>query len=286
MFKQLDSDLAAKMKRRVLIIGGPNSLKTTSVVETFPRPLHIMCFPGEKGSAVIPTNHPEIKGYIWEEDEPGKATLAQQIAGIETTTVEIILGKHGPCETFAGDGLHKLASIYWNREFQALKSANEKQLADGKITESELQLRAYGNENFGATKAIMNYITKVCQSNCPTVVFTCWEGIETEDKELSGNTNRHIFADLPGKLARKVVGEFGVVLYAETGLPGPDGKMSGTWQIKKAGKVWGVGVKVEKEIAFTLPTRVPMDWARLYPLLVGVPQVVSSSTLGVKNPNV
>lgn len=272
--KELTPELGLKRIRRVLLIGGPNTRKTTSVIRTFPRPLHIMSYPGEKGSGVIPTNDPEVKGYIWEEeDDPSKTSYTQMINEVEKSTWDILAGNRGPIKTFAGDGLHKLASLYWNREYARLKSVYADQIAagktdrDGQPLEEALKIRAYGNENFGATKEIMQYVSRVIQSNVDTVVFTCWEGVEAEDKELAGNNQRHIFADLPGRLARRVVGEFGVVLFAEVGLPDPTGKSRATWQTRKQGKVWGVGVKVMPEIADKLPPIVEQDWNKLYELL-------------------
>ena len=278
MFKVLTPELGAKMMRRALIIGGPNTFKTHAIVHTFPRPLHLISYPGEKGTGTIPTNQPDLKGYIWEEDDPSKIVIATAINDIEKTTWEFLMGKNGEIKTFAGEGLHKLASLYWNREYTRLLAMNEKQITEGKLDrnglplEEGLKLQAYGNENYGSCKEIMAYVSRVCQSNVDTVVFTCWEGVEVEDKELAGaqGGKRHIFADLPGKLARKIVGEFGVVMYAEVGLPGPDGRSTGTWQIRKAGSVWGVGVKAPFEIALKLPARIPQNWSKLYPLLLGV----------------
>lgn len=264
----LDRDNWKKQLSRVLIVGGPNTFKTTSIVETFPKPIHIISYPGEQGSAVIPIDDPEVHGYVWQEDDPSKISLSKQIADLEKFTFEVLTGGQGPIATFAGDGLHKLASMYWNREYQRLLAVNEDKLASGVITENDLQIRAYGNENYGATREILFYLSRIRYSNVPTVVFTCWEGPEPDGGDR-GSKSSHIFADLPGKLARRTVGEFGVVLYAETSLPDPKGKQTGTWQIRKAGKVWGVGAKIPKHIATKLPEKVPQDWSKLYPFLLG-----------------
>lgn len=270
MFEELTPSEWERTVSRVLIVGGPNTFKTTSIVETFDRPLHLLSYPGEKGSGVIPTNNPEIKGYVWKEDDPSKDTVDHRIREIEKVTIEILAGKRGPVKTFCGDGLHKMASLYWNREYQKLRISHERQLTDGKVTDDELRLRAYGNENFGSCREVLNYISLVCHSSVPTVVFTCWEGPEPDERDGTGGANKtHVFADLPGKLARRSTGEFGVTLYAEVSLPGPDGKQKGTWQLKKAGKVWGVGVKVPREIAEKLPAKSVQDWSKLFPVLLG-----------------
>lgn len=271
MFEELSPQEWERTVSRVLIVGGPNTFKTTSIVETFPKPLHVISYPGEKGSGVIPTGNPEIKGYVWREEDPAKDTVEHRIREIEKVTVEILSGKRGPIATFAGDGLHKLAALYWQREYRRLLISNEQRLVKGDITDDKIQLAAYGNENRGSTREVLNYISLVCHSSVPTVVFTCWEGPEPDDKDgtSGGQTKSHIFADLPGRLARRSTGEFGVTLYAEVTKPDPLGKQKGTWQIRPAGKVWGVGVKVPKAIAITLPERVPQDWSKLLPVLLG-----------------
>jgi hypothetical protein len=288
--KVLTKELGEKMIRRVLIIGGPNTCKTTAIVRTADKPLHILSFPGEKGTGAIPTTDPSIKGYIWEEEDAAQFSISKQIEDIERTTWDILSGKHGEVKTFAGDGLHKLASLYWNREYQKLLDNYATQIAQGKTDrnglplEEGLKLAAYGNVNYGSCKAILQYITRVNQSNVHTVMFTCWEGVETEDKEMTGSNARHVFAELPGKLARLIVGEFGVVLYATVDLPIPDPKnpgqvvQKGAWQIRKAGRVWGVGAKVPYELALKLPEKIPQDWQKLYPLLAGVVQQTKAAS--------
>src|SRR3990167_10004017 len=154
--KVLTKELGEKMIRRALIIGGPNTFKTTAIVRTAEQPLHILSYPGEKGAGVIPTTEPGINGYIWEEEDAAQFSISKQIEDIERTTWDILSGKFGEVKTFAGDGLHKLASLYWNREYQKLLSNYETQIAQGKTDrdgtplEEALKLRAYGNENFGA----------------------------------------------------------------------------------------------------------------------------------------
>ena len=272
--KELTPDLGTKSLRRVLIIGAPGTFKTTSIIKSFPRPLAILNYPGEGGSAVIPTNEPDLKAWAWEQD-PHDFASAKIIDEVEQQTWKILMS--GEFKTFAGDGLTKLAALYWNREYQRLLNSYAKQIAEGKVNrdgvpyEEGLKLQAYGNENYGACRDTLRYISRIRHSNIDTVVLTTREGVEAEDKELVGNTNRHIFAELPGKLARNIVGEFGVVMRAEvsnvvdpkTGAT----RSEGVWQIRKGGSVWGVGVKVSPERAEKLPLKVPQDWGRLYQLL-------------------
>ena len=106
----------------------------------------------------------------------------------------------------------------------------------------------------------------VNHSTVENVIFTCWEGTE---QDAPGAATSHIFPDLPGKLAKRLPGEFGVVLSSEVGLPDPKGNISGIWQVKKAGKVWGVGVKAPKEIAIAIPEFIVMDLTKLFKFLQG-----------------
>jgi len=271
MFKELDEDLWLKVFSRVLVIGPPNSLKTTSLL-TWPRPIGILSFPGEKGSGTIPINEPGIKAWVWEEE--GKpATAAQKIKEIEEITVKVLTSG---IKTFAGDGLIKLAGLQWTKEFVRQLANNERLLAEGKVTEDELKLRAYGNENFGSCRATLTYINKVCQSGVENVVFTCWDGEEKDDPQVK-KSGSHTYADLPGKLARRITGEFGVTLYSHVSLPDPLGKISGSWQIRPKGKVWGVGIKVPPQVAKLMPTEVPHNWTKLVELLQSKVKEVSKT---------
>ena len=275
MFKELDDDLWLKVFSRALVIGPPNSLKTTSLL-SWPRPIGILSYPGEKGSGTIPVNAPGVRAWVWEDqpDENGKEKSAsQKIAEIEKITVQILTSG---IKTFAGDGLIKLAGLMWTKEYVRQLHNNEELLAKGKITEDELKLRAYGNENFGSCKATLGYINKVCQSGIENVVFTCWDG---EEKDNPGERKgpSHTYADLPGRLARRIVGEFGVTLFSHVSLPDPQGKVSGSWQIRPKGSVWGVGIKVPPAIAKKMPTEVPQNWNKLVELLQSKVKEVSAA---------
>lgn len=272
-FKTLSTeDQWKKALSRVLVIGQPNTWKTSSVCRTWDKPIHVVSYPGEKGSASIPRVD-GVTGYVWEEDDPSVVKLNDTIKQIEDLTWEILTGKRGEIATFFGDGLHKLAACYWRREYQKLTLQYADQLADGKTTEDKIRLQSYGNENYGACKETLQYISRVSHSSVQNVVFSTWEGREVDDPDApqgsAARKNSHIFADLPGKLARQIVGEFSVVLRSEVSLPGLDGKQTGTWQIKPKGKVWGVGVKGPIEIVSKLPAEVPMDWQKLRALLTG-----------------
>jgi hypothetical protein len=162
-------------------------------------------------------------------------------------TTEIISGKYGECTTFAGDGAHKLYQLYLA---EATAGAN--------LRGEDFDPRKYGN----AAAKFFQYIQMVLNSNVPFVVFTCWDGHEKDDPDERGaNPSRHIFPELPGQSAKRIMGEFAVVLYATR--QGTGGATRYIWQTAPAGKVWGAGVKMPIEIAKKLPYEIEQDFSKL-----------------------
>jgi len=240
-----------RLLTRVLLVGPPNSGKTTSL-RTFPTPLIVQSYPGEKGTTSIPYAE-GVKAFIGELPQPGDpVNYGQIIRETESQTTEILTGKHGPCQTFAGDGLHKLYAIY-------LAEATAGASADGK----DFEARLYGS----AHRRFFKYLDMVCRSAVPHVVFTCWDGREKDDPDEGGSSpSRHIFPELPGQAAKAVMGEFALVLYATRQGSGPAAKY--LWQTQPMGKVWGAGAKLPLEIAKRLPLTVEQDWARVAQIII------------------
>jgi len=255
-FKPLDKNSWVKSLSRTLISGPPNSRKTTSLM-TWPRPIFILVYPNEGGAASIPVAD-DIDAVVYEEDE--QSTPGQVIRDIETMTSEVISGKLGDYKTFAGDGIHKLYRCYFESEYKTLVSLYPN------TDEDKLIGRAYGN----AHNQFLNYIGKVKRSSIDNVAFTVWDGREkdNEDDTRRGATT-HIYPDLPGQLAKRIMGEFSVVLYSIL-PPGSDNKtITPKWQIQPTGKIWGAAVKVPPEIAVDLPLEFEQNWDKLLPVLKG-----------------
>lgn len=246
-FSVLTADTAAaawdRARRRLLISGPPNSGKTTSLA-TFPRPLAVMFYPGEKGQTSLAIG-PDVKAWVPEPFDPEKPqNWAQMVAGIERATNEILVGKHAEggkqFQTFAGDGLHKLHAVY-------LAEAT----AGASMRGEDFEPRLYGQ----AQKKFFAYLDRVMRSTMATAVFTVWDGREKDDPDdKSKNASSHIFPELPGKCAKEIMGEFAIVAGAN--------KLGDkhVWQLRPQGKVWGAAVKVPKEIAANIPTFVEQDW--------------------------
>lgn len=250
-FKELNADSWQQGLRRCLIVGPPNSRKTTSLF-TWPRPATVVSYPGEKGYASIPVGDEGIQAFVWEDDVATKTSPSALVKEIESITFQA-LAKPG-LVTFAGDGLHKLYTAYLNEATNGAYAAGD-----------DFEPRLYGR----AHEAFLHYLNRVMHSKVQYVVFTVWDGREADNPEAGSKGPTHIFPDLPGKLAKRIMGEFSVVLYAEVTPPVPGQVQKATWQLQPGGKVWGAGVKVPPALAAKLPSRVPQDWKLVEPLLLG-----------------
>lgn len=250
---QLTPETWIRLFRRALVYGPPNSWKTTSLL-TWPRPLHVVMFPGELGGATI-TPSEDVHVYVWEHDLSSKqASSAQIVREVKALVSEILAGKRGPVGTFAGEGLHKLYQLMWD--------AN----AEGVEDLEKLRGMIYGITG----KEFKDFVKGINSSTVGHAVFTCWAEREKDDPDnTSQRAPSHIFPALPGQLSQLILGEFGATLYAEPGQEVAPGKFTpGRWQTRRAGKVWGAGLKVPAAIAAKIPTFVPQDWDALERLVL------------------
>jgi hypothetical protein len=248
--------------RRTLIIGPPNSLKTTSLL-TWPGLKAIMSYPGEKGYDTLPLDRDDILPFVWKigpEEDITKLNPHEIVKEVEQTTAKIIGGKYGdtPVQTFAGDGLHKLYEWYYARARRDLDSLN--------VEDNIKDARAYGY----AHKDFIKYLTMVTHSSIQYAVFTCWSARERDDPDnTSTKAPTHIWPALPGQMANLILGEFSVVMFADSMPVQPGSKLlKARWQLKPEGKVWGVGVKAPKVVVEKLPVFVEADWSKLEPMLL------------------
>ncbi len=237
---------------RVLLMGPPNVFKTTSIIETWPKPLHIQVYPGERGDATIPRDREDVKLYIWRDstDPSTKASSADVVNQTETVTWEILAGKYGPVTSFSGDGIHKYYAAILNWVTGG---------ASGKGEEFEPRLYARAHEHF------TYYLQRVMASPVENVVFTCWDGKEADNPELKSQGPSHIFPDLPGKMAKRIMGEFSVVVYAivDYAARQPNKPVPAKWQLLPEGKVWGAAVKAPTAVVMNLPVYIPQSYQAL-----------------------
>ena len=250
-FKALTPDSWQQGLRRTLIVGPPNSRKTTSLF-TWPKPIGVISYPGEKGYASIPAGTEGVSAFVWEDDIATKTSPSALVREVEGATFNL-LATPG-LQTFAGDGLHKVYGAYLNEASNGAYASGE-----------EFDPKAYGR----AHEAFLHYITRVMQSTTPYVVFTVWDGREADNPEAGSKSTTHIYPDLPGKMAKRIMGEFSVVLYAEVSAPIAGVAQKATWQLQPGGKIWGAGVKVPVDLATKLPKTVEQNWQVLEPILLG-----------------
>jgi AAA domain-containing protein len=256
-FIQPDAEEWKRSARRVLVYGPPDSGKTHSLA-TWPRPVHIVSYPGEKGVSSIPQAE-GIKAYVWQMTPEERADSNAVINAVRKLTVDILSGKYGEVKTFAGDGLHKLCDYF-------LDTATAGHYLKGEDFELKLYNRCYA--------AFKDYLTLVLSSNVPYVVFTAWTGKEGDEYKGQKTEwyNGRMYPDLPGKLAKQVTGEFTVRLMAklEESLV-PNRPPKATWVLRQDSQTGSVGIKLPPEHPQwgKLPQTIPQDWPTLEKLLLG-----------------
>ena len=244
----------------IWVAGPPNTGKSGSLA-TCELPLGVISVPGEKGHSSLPYG-PGITVLRWEDD--GTPTKDRNTLyymkiwrAVEEATLELINGKYGQLQTIAIDGIHKLyaigLAIATDGESARVQSAferNEKGTLVG-----EFDPRCYGKSH----NLIWEYVNLVASSKVPTRIFTSWAEMDKDDKnDTSKNAAQHMMPDLPGKAARRVLGEVGVTLYSKINTKGEF-----VWQTKPGGDVAGCGIKGQIEVVSKIPQFIPQDFKAL-----------------------
>ena len=244
LFKELTDADWERASRRWLLSGPPNSGKTTSL-RTFPQPVIVQSYLMEKGYSSI---QGIAKAFIPRDFDPQEVVNWQAVINDTTRlTAEIISGKHGECATFAGDGLHKLFEAF-------LAAATGGSSIRGETFEAISYMSA-ANKFFG-------YINMIYNSKVPMAVCTVWDGLEKDNAEdKDKNASSHVFPELPGKAAKRIMGEFAVALSSK--IEGTGKAARYLWQTKPQGRVWGAGMKIPADIYAGIPDFVPQDYATL-----------------------
>jgi len=258
-FKQVEH--TSRTPRRVLIQGPPNSLKTTALLGL---PRHreagddgcccIVSLPGEKGYATLPTDQPDLKCYIWESDAAEKTSSASVVAQVEALVFGLLAGKQGSLVSLGLDGYHKFYGYI-------LDSVTGGAFFKGEEFDTKLYARSHEQFNW--------FHERVMSSLVPYAWFTAWDGREADKPELKSASPTHIFPDFPGKMAKRIMGEFPIVMYSNIKW-GELGKLeSATWQLRPHGSVWGAAVKAPLEVIEKLPVSIPQDFKVLEQVLQG-----------------
>lgn len=252
---------------RTLISGAPLTFKTASSLswpggpewEGPDRGMIHVSLPGEKGWETVPlqstisTITPEggLLQLLWEEDDVTKTSPHAIIRAVEsriaTAVGEALKVWAGRKWTLVLEGMHKMYGWHYHARFSDLQeSASYKKDPD----DDKISGRAYGM----AHDSYQGWIHQIASWPIPYILGTIWEGKTKDDpSNTSKGAPTHIFPDLPGEMAKRIVGEFSIVMYSEVSLPDPRGRQRGKWTIKPQGKIWGVGVHLPKDIAASVP---------------------------------
>lgn len=244
----------------IWVEGPPNSGKTHSL-RTLTKPIGIISAPGEKGHSSIPYGE-GVTAYVWEDDgapvkERNTLYFMKIWREVEARTIELITAKPN---AIVIDGVHKLyqigLAIATDGESAKLHSAfKEVQTDKGTRLEGEFDPRCYGK----AHNLIWEYVNMVASCGVPWRIFTSWSELERDDPaDNSKNAPAHILPDLPGKAARRVLGEVSITLHS-TISP----KNEYVWQTKPGGKVAGAGIKGNADLVAKVPTFIPQDFTVL-----------------------
>jgi hypothetical protein len=250
-FVETTPDEWRKRLSRVVVSGSPNSRKTTNLA-TWPGRIAAVSYPGEKGFAAMAresTAGIPIRSWNWSLDEIADVKWGEVVKELRSLTADIVNGKKGEFDTFAGDGLHKLYAVF-------LAEATFGASAKGEPFEAKL----YGN----AHARFFDYVDLVFRSKIQHAVFTVWDGAEKDDAEDKSLTApKHIFPDLPGQAAKKIMGESSMVLHATK-----NNKGDFVWLTQPTNKVWGAGLKLPAAVAAKIPQEVPQDYTKFFNLVV------------------
>ena len=246
---------------RMMIQGGPNSGKTHSVCQTWPRSLAILSSPGEKGDATIPRGVDGVQPFVWEDNPLEKTSSRLVLDQIESLTWEILGGKHGPIKTFFFDGFHKYYGyiLDWISGGALFKG---EELGGG--GDQWASARIYNR----AREHARYFVQRVNMSPVENVVWTCWDGKEADEPGKKGSQS-HVFPNLPGAAAKEFMGEFALVVHARInwGLRQPNERAPAKWQLKPEGEVWGCSVKVHIEVWDKLPIYCNQSYTELKDIL-------------------
>jgi hypothetical protein len=249
-FIRLTQEGVEVRRRRLLIAGGPNTGKTHALL-SLPHPIAVVSSPGEKGYDTIPTTDPEIQPFIWQVQDPdAKPDSFKIVTEVTNTCINLITGKHGKFNSLAFDGFHKFFDYI-------LDNVTGGALFSGDEFDPKLYRRA--------GDVAWDFLSRIMHTAIPVVAITTWDAAEPDRAkrkgEQAGDIPSHTYPDLPGKAAKRIMGEFSCVFHASIGKFKPtETEDSYRWQTRPYGEVWGCGIKGPAEIVKHVPTFIPANY--------------------------
>ncbi len=246
--------------RCIWLEGPPNTGKTTSLA-TLPKPIGIISCPGEKGHMSIPYGE-GVTAYVWEDDgvaSKDRNTLyyMKMWREVEAKLVELITRKEDPIQSLVLEGVHKMyqvgLAIATDGESEKVQTAfKEVATSSGTRLEGEFDPRCYGKSH----RLIWELVNMVASCKVPWRIFTSWSEMEKDDPDdTSKSAPKHVLPDLPGKAARRVLGEVSITLHSAISP-----KNEYVWQTKPGGKVYGAGIKGNAALVAKVPMFIPQDF--------------------------
>jgi hypothetical protein len=265
-FIRPDADAWKRTMSRVLVSGGPNTGKTRSLI-TCKRPVYVISYPGEGGTNSIPQEE-GIMPLMWVDDADSRASSRAVVDEVRASTIEMITSEN--CVTFFGDGIHKLYEYF-------LDTVTAGDYFRGNEFDTILYQRAHVK--------FMEYIKLVRESAVPYVFFTAWDARDPDKPELKSKSPMHVYPDLPGKMSRRIMGEFSIVIASHATPSAFVGKPPRFyWQLKANSEVHGAMIKIDPRIAEHLPAEVDQDWQALERLLMEAGEKVKQGVKAVLKP--
>jgi len=230
----VDLDSWKSTFRRVLLNGPPLSGKTTSLL-TFPPKRHILVAPGELGHSSIREDD-NTKVYFWQVDPVASNVQYLKIwVQVQKLTNEILAGKYGEVETFAIDGIHKLMFTIM--------------CANGWTPDTEGKAYPKYYRKFN------EFLGPIMASTVPYVVVTCYDGREALEP---GSKLTQVFPQLPGALAKDIMGTFPVVFHSSRRGDGVNEKFA--WELRATGSMQAAGMHLPMDLKVQFPAELPQDW--------------------------
>jgi hypothetical protein len=265
-FVQSEEEQWKKDFRRVLINGGPHKGKTTSML-TFPAPRDIIIVPGELGHSSIVEDGDTSK-YWWEINTQITRDKAKHlISQLKSTILEILKKPDIENGTIGLDGIHVLVQlIYKSYGFPD--------------DEAMFGKESYGKGHGYVRNDFMDIIRSVSLSKVGHFVASSYDGNEAISPD---GKKTAIFPDLPGQLAKGVMGLFPAVFHAETEGEGQDKRYY--WRLQALGEIQGAGIHLPKSVRDAFPQRCKADWKEIEGFMDKA-AVASQKRLTVAQPSV
>lgn len=239
VFTPQSEDAWKKSFSRILLNGPPLSGKTTSFL-TFPPKRRIIVVPGELGfSSIMEDDNTEL--YYWEVDAELRQEEAERYKTRLREVIKHVLAKDD--NTFIGlDGLHKL--------YQLILTSHGWPTNEDKFGE-----KAYGKGHGLARAEFVSIVQTILTSKTPYVAMTVYDGPELEE---AGGKKTVIYPDLPGQMAKGVMGMFPCVFHTRKVSDGTVEKYK--WELSALGNIQGAGMHVPATIKAKFPQSIEAGW--------------------------